>query len=67
MIATPTIRLTMAQAVTKFLSQQFVEVDNEAVPFFGGVWAIFGHGNVSGMGEALHAETGQNFHLSCPQ
>ena len=56
MIEAPTIRLTMAQAVTKFISQQFVEVDNEPVHFFGGVWAIFGHGNVSGMGEALHAE-----------
>lgn len=49
-----TIRLTMAQALAKFLTQQFTIIDGEKLPLFGGVFAIFGHGNVAGMGEALH-------------
>ncbi|WP_181703775.1 3D-(3,5/4)-trihydroxycyclohexane-1,2-dione acylhydrolase (decyclizing) [Chthonobacter albigriseus] len=49
-----TIRLTMAQALTRFLAAQKTEIDGEVVPIFGGVWAIFGHGNVAGLGEALH-------------
>jgi len=49
-----TVRLTMAQALTRFLSQQMVEIDGRPLPLFGGVWAIFGHGNVAGMGEALY-------------
>ncbi|HWT99488.1 MAG TPA: thiamine pyrophosphate-binding protein, partial [Terriglobales bacterium] len=49
-----TVRLTMAQALTRFLSQQMVEIDGRLLPLFGGVWAIFGHGNVAGMGEALY-------------
>ena len=59
MTTSPVIRLTMAQAIAKFLPQQLVEVDGEMVPFFGGIWAIFGHGNVSGLGEALYAEKDQ--------
>ena len=50
-----TIRLTMAQAVVRYLSQQFVDIDGHSTPFFGGVWAIFGHGNVAGLGEALYS------------
>ncbi|RWF47297.1 3D-(3,5/4)-trihydroxycyclohexane-1,2-dione acylhydrolase (decyclizing) [bacterium M00.F.Ca.ET.141.01.1.1] len=49
-----TIRLTMAQALTRFLSRQMTEIDGKTVPIFGGVWAIFGHGNVAGIGEALY-------------
>ncbi|HTO27090.1 MAG TPA: thiamine pyrophosphate-binding protein, partial [Devosia sp.] len=49
-----TIRLTMAQAVAKFLTMQKTVIDDEIVPIFGGVFAIFGHGNVAGIGEALH-------------
>ncbi|TGT71584.1 3D-(3,5/4)-trihydroxycyclohexane-1,2-dione acylhydrolase (decyclizing) [bacterium M00.F.Ca.ET.159.01.1.1] len=49
-----TVRLTMAQAVTRFLSRQMTEIDGKTVPIFGGVWAIFGHGNVAGIGEALY-------------
>jgi 3D-(3,5/4)-trihydroxycyclohexane-1,2-dione acylhydrolase (decyclizing) len=49
-----TIRLTMAQALTRFLSKQMTEIDGKTVPIFGGVWAIFGHGNVAGIGEALY-------------
>jgi len=51
---TKTIRLTMAQALTRFLSRQMTEIDGKTVPIFGGVWAIFGHGNVAGIGEALY-------------
>ena len=51
---TKTIRLTMAQALTRFMARQMTEIDGEKLPFFGGVWAIFGHGNVAGMGEALY-------------
>ncbi len=49
-----TVRLTMAQAVAHFLKVQMTIVDGKKVPIFGGVWAIFGHGNVAGMGEALY-------------
>ncbi|MDQ4135233.1 MAG: thiamine pyrophosphate-binding protein, partial [Pseudomonadota bacterium] len=49
-----TIRLTMAQAVARFLTAQKTDIDGQVLPLFGGVWAIFGHGNVAGMGEALH-------------
>ncbi len=48
-----TIRLTAAQAMMRWLSAQMTE-DGE--PFIAGVWAIFGHGNVAGIGEALYAE-----------
>ena len=51
---TKTIRLTMAQALTRFLSRQMTIVDGKTVPVFAGVWAIFGHGNVAGIGEALY-------------
>ncbi|ESY62180.1 3D-(3,5/4)-trihydroxycyclohexane-1,2-dione hydrolase [Mesorhizobium sp. LNHC232B00] len=44
----------MAQALTRFLSRQMTEIDGKKVPIFGGVWAIFGHGNVAGIGEALY-------------
>ncbi len=50
-----TIRLTAAQATVRWLSAQRVDVDGVAVPYFAGAWAIFGHGNVAGLGEALHA------------
>ena len=49
-----TIRLTMAQALAKFLTKQMTVIDGETVPMFGGVFAIFGHGNVAGIGEALY-------------
>jgi 3D-(3,5/4)-trihydroxycyclohexane-1,2-dione acylhydrolase (decyclizing) len=55
MLAMRKIRLTMAQALVRAMAAQKTVVDGRAVPFFGGVWAIFGHGNVAGMGEALHA------------
>ena len=49
------MRLTAAQAVAGFLAAQRVEVDGEELPLFAGCWAIFGHGNVAAMGEALYA------------
>ena len=47
-----TIRLTAAQAVVRYLAAQRIEGGQN---LFAGVWAIFGHGNVAGMGEALYA------------
>ncbi|MGN7770121.1 3D-(3,5/4)-trihydroxycyclohexane-1,2-dione acylhydrolase (decyclizing) [Phyllobacterium sp. 22552] len=49
-----TVRLTMAQALTRFLAAQMTTIDGKEMPIFGGVWAIFGHGNVAGIGEALY-------------
>jgi 3D-(3,5/4)-trihydroxycyclohexane-1,2-dione acylhydrolase (decyclizing) len=51
-----TLRLTAAEATVRFLAAQQAEVDGRTVPLFGGVWAIFGHGNVAGLGPALHAQ-----------
>lgn len=51
-----TVRVTMAQALTRHLAAQMTEIDGERLPIFGGVWAIFGHGNVAGLGEALWHE-----------
>jgi len=48
-----TIKLTMAQAVVRYLCNQFTEVDGETVPLFAGVFGIFGHGNVTCLSEAL--------------
>jgi 3D-(3,5/4)-trihydroxycyclohexane-1,2-dione acylhydrolase (decyclizing) len=48
-----TRRLTMAQALIQFLSQQYVERDGREHKFFAGVLGIFGHGNVAGIGQAL--------------
>lgn len=48
-----TRRLTTAQALVEFLASQYVERDGVEQPFFAGVFGIFGHGNVAGMGQAL--------------
>jgi 3D-(3,5/4)-trihydroxycyclohexane-1,2-dione acylhydrolase (decyclizing) len=50
-----TRRLTAAQATVRWLAAQHVLVDGRELPYFAGAWAIFGHGNVAGIGEALHA------------
>ncbi|MGE5144246.1 MAG: 3D-(3,5/4)-trihydroxycyclohexane-1,2-dione acylhydrolase (decyclizing), partial [Acidobacteriota bacterium] len=47
-------RLTMAQALVRFIAAQRTVWQGQEVPLFGGVWAIFGHGNVAGVGEALY-------------
>lgn len=48
-----TIRLTLAQALLRFLDAQYLEVDGSEHKFVHGVMGIFGHGNVTGIGEAL--------------
>jgi 3D-(3,5/4)-trihydroxycyclohexane-1,2-dione acylhydrolase (decyclizing) len=50
------LRLTMAQAIVRFMSQQRSARDGREQPFFGGVFGIFGHGNVAGIGQALQEE-----------
>ena len=47
------MKLTMAQAVIRYLNNQYVERDEVENKFIAGVWGIFGHGNVAGIGEAL--------------
>jgi 3D-(3,5/4)-trihydroxycyclohexane-1,2-dione acylhydrolase (decyclizing) len=53
-----TIRLTMAQALLKFLDNQYISVDGVETKFVKGVMGIFGHGNVTGIGEALERSAG---------
>ncbi|PLS04362.1 3D-(3,5/4)-trihydroxycyclohexane-1,2-dione acylhydrolase (decyclizing) [Neobacillus cucumis] len=52
------IKLTTAQALIKFLNQQYIHVDGQELPFVEGVFAVFGHGNVLGMGQALEQDPG---------
>ena len=49
------VRLTMAQALVRYLCNQFTDIDGERVPLFAGVFGIFGHGNVTCLAEALEA------------
>ena len=49
-----TVRLTTAQALVRYLAALHTGAGNAKVPLFGGVFAIFGHGNVAGIGEALY-------------
>ena len=49
----PTVRLTVGQAVIRFLQAQYVERDGVTEKFFGGGFGIFGHGNVAGLGQAM--------------
>ena len=49
-----TRKLTMGQAIVEFLQQQYVERDGNEGQFFAGMFGIFGHGNVAGIGQALH-------------
>lgn len=53
-----TIRLTTAQALVKFIQQQYLEIDGEQSPFVEGFFNIFGHGNVLGIGQALEQHPG---------
>jgi len=50
-----TVRCTAAQAAVRYFANQFVAGGSGEVRYFAGVWAIFGHGNVAGLGEALYA------------
>src|SRR5262245_41092672 len=51
---TMSMRLTAAQATVRYLASLNVRQGSEEAPLFGGVFAIFGHGNVAGLGEALY-------------
>ena len=51
-----TVRLTMAQALVRFLENQYMEVDGAQHRFVRGVFIIPGHGNVVGLGQALSQE-----------
>ncbi|MDI6956552.1 3D-(3,5/4)-trihydroxycyclohexane-1,2-dione acylhydrolase (decyclizing) [Pantoea sp. Pa-EAmG] len=53
-----TIRLTTAQALVKFLDNQYLNVDGVETKFVHGIFAIFGHGNVLGLGQALEQDSG---------
>jgi 3D-(3,5/4)-trihydroxycyclohexane-1,2-dione acylhydrolase (decyclizing) len=48
-----TVRLTVGQAIVRFMAEQYVERDGVQRRFIAGVWGIFGHGNVAGLGQAL--------------
>ncbi|MGI6057312.1 MAG: 3D-(3,5/4)-trihydroxycyclohexane-1,2-dione acylhydrolase (decyclizing) [Bilifractor sp.] len=55
---TKRIRMTVGQAIVKFLNQQYVEMDGVEEPFVDGIFAIFGHGMCVGLGQALQEDPG---------
>jgi 3D-(3,5/4)-trihydroxycyclohexane-1,2-dione acylhydrolase (decyclizing) len=58
-----TNRLTTAQAIIRFLKNQFTERDGEQNRLFEGCLGIFGHGNVAGIGQALEQDPGLPYYL----
>ncbi|MDQ6422310.1 3D-(3,5/4)-trihydroxycyclohexane-1,2-dione acylhydrolase (decyclizing) [Paenibacillus sp. LHD-117] len=58
-----TIRMTMAQALLAFLDRQYISVDGQETKFVKGVMGIFGHGNVTGVGEALERSPGELIYI----
>ncbi|WP_067467973.1 3D-(3,5/4)-trihydroxycyclohexane-1,2-dione acylhydrolase (decyclizing) [Actinomadura macra] len=56
---TATERLTVGQAIVRFLANQWTERDGERQRFFAGCFGIFGHGNVAGLGQALLQQDGE--------
>lgn len=52
-------KMTVGQAVVKFLNQQYIEMDGEVTPFVDGMFTIFGHGMVVGLGQALDEDPGR--------
>lgn len=56
---TDKLRLTTAQALVRYLSAQYTEIDGQQHRLINGVFAIFGHGNVAGLGEALEDSTAE--------
>ncbi|CAA9550624.1 MAG: Epi-inositol hydrolase [uncultured Thermomicrobiales bacterium] len=60
------VRYTVAQALVKYLSVQFTERDGEQQRLFAGIFGIFGHGNVTGLGQALE-EVGEDLTYYRPQ
>jgi 3D-(3,5/4)-trihydroxycyclohexane-1,2-dione acylhydrolase (decyclizing) len=59
-----TVRLTMSQAIIRFLRQQYVERDDREHQFFAGCFGIFGHGNVAGIGQALQEQPDFRYYLA---
>jgi 3D-(3,5/4)-trihydroxycyclohexane-1,2-dione acylhydrolase (decyclizing) len=57
-------KLTTAQALINFLKNQFVARDGTEWPFFAGVWGIFGHGNLAGVGQALQQTPDLRYYLA---
>jgi 3D-(3,5/4)-trihydroxycyclohexane-1,2-dione acylhydrolase (decyclizing) len=53
-----TVRMTTAQALVKFLDNQYVSADGEEIKFVTGIFTIFGHGMVLGLGQALDENPG---------
>ncbi len=53
------MKLTTAQALIKFLNNQYIQVDNREQRMFKGIFTIFGHGNVLGVGQALEEDNGE--------
>ena len=60
-----TRRLTVAQATIQYLKNQYVERDGAEHAFFAGCFGIFGHGNVAGLGQALHQEAATFPYYQC--
>ncbi|MEU3604225.1 3D-(3,5/4)-trihydroxycyclohexane-1,2-dione acylhydrolase (decyclizing) [Streptomyces sp. NPDC035033] len=56
------MRLTVAQALVRFLAVQYAERDGERHRLIAATWGVFGHGNVAGVGQALVEEDGMPFH-----
>jgi len=54
-----TVRMTTAQALVKFLDNQYIEFDGVEQEFVRGVFTLFGHGNVLGIGQALEEDPGE--------
>ncbi len=59
-----TRRLTTAQGLISFLASQYVERDGRESMFFAGVWGIFGHGNIAGVGQALQQQSALRYYLA---
>jgi 3D-(3,5/4)-trihydroxycyclohexane-1,2-dione acylhydrolase (decyclizing) len=59
-----TQRVTTSQALIAFLKSQFIERDGTENPFFAGVWGIFGHGNLAGIGQALLEDRNFPYYLA---
>ena len=51
-------RMTVGQAIVKFLNQQYIEMDGKEEPLVDGMFTIFGHGMVVGLGQALEEDPG---------
>ena len=56
-------RLTVAQALIAYLQRQYSARDGKERRFIEGVFGIFGHGNVAGIGQALEQDTGLKYYL----